>query len=312
MYLFFVLLRGKIMVNKRNYAFRAWFCLGLRTFYYLKEGKSMKCPNCGAETGDKVFCEFCGTKVVEETPSEPERPIKNVCPQCGSSNIQFKRETQGEVRGKNSKRVIHKTVGFCKDCGATWYPEQPTGTKAKKPIYKRWWFWLLALALIIGIGTGGSGKSSGEEEAANQETAVAETNVEETANEEVAVEETAAEEATAEETTINPQASWSREQQNAYKAGLSYLEFMSFSRQGLIDQLSSEYGDQYPLEVAEFAVNAIEEDGLVDWDAECEEAAESYLSFMTFSKQELIDQLCSDYGDQFTREQAERAVEKVY
>lgn len=137
---------------------------------------------------------------------------------------------------------------------------------------------------------------------------------EEVAEEEV-VEEVAepeSEEVTEPESEEDSQGSWTREQKNAYKAALSYLEFMSFSRQRLIDQLSSPYADQYPFEVAEFVVSAIEEDGLVDWNAECEEAAENYLDLMAFSKQELIDQLCSEYGDQFTREQAEQAVEKVY
>ena len=107
-------------------------------------------------------------------------------------------------------------------------------------------------------------------------------------------------------------ADWTMEQKNAFEAGYSYIDLMSFSKQGLIEQLSSEYGDNYPQDVAEFAVQALEDNDMVDWDVECEEAAQDYLDNMSFSKQELIEQLSSEYGDQFTVEQAERAVEKVY
>lgn len=115
-----------------------------------------------------------------------------------------------------------------------------------------------------------------------------------------------------EEPTVADESSWTREQQNAYKAAKSYLNFLPFSKQGLIEQLSSEYGDQYPEEVAVFAVEQLEERGEVDWYEQAEKCAKSYLEVMDFSRQELIDQLSSEYGDQFTVEQAEAAVEKVY
>lgn len=88
---------------------------------------------------------------------------------------------------------------------------------------------------------------------------------------------------------------------NARRSAQSYLDIMGFSRQGLIDQLSSEYGDQYPVEVATAAVDSLN----VDWNAEAVEKAQSYLEMMGFSHAGLVDQLSSEYGDQFTREQAE-------
>jgi Host cell surface-exposed lipoprotein len=96
-------------------------------------------------------------------------------------------------------------------------------------------------------------------------------------------------------TTVDPEFS------NAVQAAEQYLDFGGFSRQGLIDQLSSEYGDQYPVEVATAAVDSLN----VDYNAEAVEAAESYLEFQAFSHAGLVDQLSSEYGDQFTREQAE-------
>ncbi|WP_263117871.1 Ltp family lipoprotein [Cellulomonas fimi] len=97
-------------------------------------------------------------------------------------------------------------------------------------------------------------------------------------------------------------------QQNAYRAAQSYLSYTAFSRAGLIDQLTSEYGEGYPPEDAEFAVARLEAEGGVDWNAEAAEAAASYLEYSAFSRQGLLEQLTSEYGEQFTPEQAEYGV----
>lgn len=128
------------------------------------------------------------------------------------------------------------------------------------------------------------------------------------ASEDVAVEE----EVETEAEVDDPTADYTTEEKNCYSAAMNYLDFMGFSKQGLIDQLSSEYGDNYPQETAEKVVNDIEEAGLVDWEEQAEKSAKNYLDTMSFSKEELINQLCSDYGDKYTREEAEAAVEAVY
>lgn len=131
-------------------------------------------------------------------------------------------------------------------------------------------------------------------------------------SDEAASEDVVAEEAVEETTAADPTAEMTTTQKNAYKAGLNYLDTVPFSKQGLIDQLSSEYGDGYEKEDAEFAVNAIEENGEVDWVEQAKKAAENYLDTMSFSKDGLIEQLESEYGDQYTHDQAVEAVEAVY
>ena len=96
-------------------------------------------------------------------------------------------------------------------------------------------------------------------------------------------------------------------QQAAVRSAQSYLEFMGFSRQGLIDQLSSQYGSQYAVEDATFAVDSLN----VDWNAQAVKSANSYLKFTGFSCQGLIDQLSSQYGSQYTVEQATYAATQV-
>ena len=78
------------------------------------------------------------------------------------------------------------------------------------------------------------------------------------------------------------------------------LEFSGFSRQGLIDQLSSEYGDKFSLGDATVAVGNLG----VNWNTQASRSAASYLELSGFSCQGLIDQLSSPYGDKYTVEQA--------
>lgn len=111
--------------------------------------------------------------------------------------------------------------------------------------------------------------------------------------------------------TTAPSGDMTVAQENAVESALSYLEFMAFSRQGLIDQLTSEYGEGFDQADAEFAVKYLEDNGLVDWKEQAVKSAESYLEFTSFSRQGLINQLTSEYGEQFTREQAEYAADQV-
>jgi hypothetical protein len=104
-----------------------------------------------------------------------------------------------------------------------------------------------------------------------------------------------------------PKPVYTLEQENALEAARSYLDVLPFSRQGLIDQLSSQYGSGFPVDVATWAVDTVG----ADWNAEAVEAAQSYLDTMSFSRQGLFDQLTSAYGSQFTPEQADHALAAV-
>jgi hypothetical protein len=95
--------------------------------------------------------------------------------------------------------------------------------------------------------------------------------------------------------------------ENALGAARDYLEYSAFSRQGLIDQLSSPYGSGFKVEDATWAVDQL----TVDWRLQAVKEAKSYLEFSHFSRQGLIDQLSSPYGSQFTVEEATYAVNKI-
>jgi len=83
---------------------------------------------------------------------------------------------------------------------------------------------------------------------------------------------------------------------------------MGFSEKGLIEQLSSEFGSGFARADAEFAVKHL----APDWNKQAEMAAKGYLeSGMGFSRNNLIKQLSSDYGNKFTKAQAEHAADAV-
>lgn len=89
-------------------------------------------------------------------------------------------------------------------------------------------------------------------------------------------------------------------QQNAVRSAQSYLSMTAFSRDGLIRQLSSSFGDGYEVADATVALDSLS----VDWNAQAERSARQYLQMMGFSCQGLIQQLSSSAGELFTMEQA--------
>lgn len=89
-------------------------------------------------------------------------------------------------------------------------------------------------------------------------------------------------------------------QKNAVRSANQYLSMQGFSREGLIQQLSSEYGDSYNRSDATVAVDSLN----VDWNEQAVRSAKQYLKLQSFSCRGLIDQLSSSYGDGYTESEA--------
>lgn len=96
-------------------------------------------------------------------------------------------------------------------------------------------------------------------------------------------------------------------QRNAARSAMNYLNLKGFSRAGLIDQLSSQYGDGYSVSDATAAVDSLS----IDWNRQAVRSARQYLDMMGFSCNGLIDQLSSDAGDKFTPSQARYGAEQA-
>lgn len=99
----------------------------------------------------------------------------------------------------------------------------------------------------------------------------------------------------------------SREQKSALRAAEHYLDTMPFSKEGLYEQLTSEYGNNYPDEAARYAVENVQ----ADWNEQALKSAKNYLEIMPMSDNELFEQLTSEFGEKFTPEQAQYAIDNL-
>jgi Host cell surface-exposed lipoprotein len=92
-------------------------------------------------------------------------------------------------------------------------------------------------------------------------------------------------------------------QQQAITSAQSYLDSgQGFSKAGLMDQLTSSFGEGFSHRLAKFALANVQ----VNWNRQAVISAKSYLrSGQGFSYAGLVQQLESPYGEQFTPAQAQ-------
>ena len=112
--------------------------------------------------------------------------------------------------------------------------------------------------------------------------------------------------------TSAPVVSETTSQRNAVKSAISYIKYMAFSYEGLISQLEYEkYSHEDAVYGAEKFTSAQAQYGAdncgADWMEQAVKSAKSYLTYMSFSRSGLIDQL--EY-EGFTHEQAVYGVEQ--
>ncbi len=82
---------------------------------------------------------------------------------------------------------------------------------------------------------------------------------------------------------------------------------MHMSKEGIYNQLTSEYGEKFPAEAAQFAIDHLK----VDYKEAALKKAKTYQKEMSMSKQAVYDQLVSEYGERFTPEEAQYAVDNL-
>ncbi|KWZ77453.1 hypothetical protein HMPREF3200_01446 [Anaerococcus tetradius] len=71
--------------------------------------------------------------------------------------------------------------------------------------------------------------------------------------------------------------------------------------------MTSEAGDKYPAEAAQYAIDNVK----VDYKEQALKAAKNYLDMMPMSDEELKQQLTSDAGDKYTEEEAQYAIDNL-
>jgi len=91
---------------------------------------------------------------------------------------------------------------------------------------------------------------------------------------------------------------------NALVKAQSYSEIMHMSKAGIFDQLTSEYGEKFSAEAAQYAVDTM----AADWNANALAKAKTYQDSMAMSPDAIHDQLTSEYGEKFTAAEADYAI----
>ncbi len=96
-----------------------------------------------------------------------------------------------------------------------------------------------------------------------------------------------------------------------YKAALAkadtYANTQHMSEKGLYEQLTSEYGEQFSKEAAQYAIDNVE----TDYNANALAKAKTYQETQNMSPAAIRDQLVSEYGEKFTAAQADYAIKNL-
>ena len=150
------------------------------------------------------------------------------------------------------------------------------GAKNKKPIYKRVWLWIIAFFIAIGVAAAGS--DSGNVEPI-QET-IAENKVEDNIP---------------------------KEYKSALKKAKIYSDTAYMSKAALYRQLTSEFGEKFTSEAAQYAIDNVE----ADWKENALKKAKLYQETMAMSPNAIYNQLTSEFGEMFTAEEAQYAIDNL-
>jgi len=107
-----------------------------------------------------------------------------------------------------------------------------------------------------------------------------------------------------EDKTENPEEKVSREFSNALEQAKKYNKSLHMSKDGLFQQLTSEYGANFPEDAAQYAIDNLD----ADYKENALKSAEDYNKALHMSKDALFHQLISEHGAQFTEEEAQYAI----
>ncbi len=209
---------------------------------------------------------------------------------------------------KTCSKEIASNAKSCPECGE----------KNKKPIYKRPWFIVIAFFVIVGAIAGAIGDDStttdsgtaGTGQEISQDKKTEEDVLAEKTEKDVPAEKTEKDvptEKVEEDAPTEKVEDVPTEYKSALKKAKIYSDTMSMSKAGLYDQLTSEYGEKFTAEAAQYAIENVE----ADWNKNALEKAKTYQETMSMSPSAIYDQLISEYGEKFTEEEAQYAIDNL-
>ena len=96
----------------------------------------------------------------------------------------------------------------------------------------------------------------------------------------------------------------SMEFRNALFKGQMYSDTMHMSKAAIYNQLTSQYGEKFPKDAADYAIANIK----ADYKKNALEKAKTYQKEIQMSASSIHNQLMSSYGEKFTQEEADYAI----
>lgn len=151
--------------------------------------------------------------------------------------------------------------------------------KNKKPVYKKWWFWVILFFLCLCFVWSWSKNWTSEIRTVKDNSSPQVQKIEDNIP---------------------------KEYKNALKKAEAYAK-MNFSKQRIYDQLTSSYGEWFTKEAAQYAIDTLER----DYKDNALKTAENYSRTMNMSKNRIYDQLISSAWEQFTKEEAQYAIDNM-
>ncbi|WP_311405749.1 Ltp family lipoprotein [Lancefieldella rimae] len=98
-----------------------------------------------------------------------------------------------------------------------------------------------------------------------------------------------------------------KEYKNALRKAEAYSKQMYMSKSAIYEQLTSEYGEKFSNEAAQYAIDNLN----ADYNANALAKAKMYEEKMAMSPDAIYDQLTSEYGERFTAEEAQYAIDHL-
>lgn len=277
----------------------------------------MYCQNCGKEvTGN--FCSNCGSKVIKDEPKpaeqeSPQAETQETVSQPEIPSPSIPEDKPQTTEPQETKLEPPMPVSHTETASDSSKPYMPSSTAAeilknagnKKPFYKKWWFWcviIVVLLFIIGVATSGDDSDNNSASPASKTTTAQSSDKTTTTEKQPNI-------------TVADFSAMSKEDielwSAANKVECVFLEdysdtvaagaFISQSvaaneavYEGSIIRITYSKGKEPPIEYR----NALKK-------------AEAYSERMYMSKKGIYDQLVSEYGEQFSAEAAQYAVDNL-
>ncbi|MBU7474125.1 Ltp family lipoprotein [Lactiplantibacillus pentosus] len=168
---------------------------------------------------------------------------------------------------------------------------------------------VVVLVLIVGISlSGGKDNEKSSQSTTAQQERTTESETAEAEDESETTETKESEEPAKPAASTKSESKVPMEHQAALKKAQSYARHMDMSEAGVREQLASSYGENFTPEAVTYAMEHLEG---IDWEANALAKAKSYQKNMAMSTESIREQLTSDYGEQFTSEQADYAIQHL-